>query len=313
MFPRGSDGRVEAVARWSRRCPGAPDLRPPRFGTRGPFPPAGHRAYVVDAFDTRRPATNRGLPGASATGRRTDDPTAGDARRHGGTEPPVTSRITGQTAIRPGRRGRLHSSRIARSVHPRPYPGGAAVNAARLRRLPERVRVPAGRGGRCTRRIPRRSSSATMTRAASATSGSRVWVPASQSMYDGSKAAISPRVWPWNLPKSTSNTSASSSSGASRTTCPSRQPRSSGPGGLRRAQVAARTGSWRSGGCPVSGCGVPGGVVVELRGRAMWLVSTRPVTGRVGLSGGGPPPRRVDGAGRRRSADAATLRPSARG
>ena len=33
---------------------------------------------------------------------------------------------------------------------------------------------------------------------------------------------------------------------------------------------------------------MPGGVVVELRGRAMWLVSTRPVTGRVGLSGAGP-------------------------
>ena len=40
-----------------------------------------------------------------------------------------------------------------------------------------------------------------MTRAAATRSRSCVIVEAIQSMYDGSNAAISPSVWPWNLPK----------------------------------------------------------------------------------------------------------------
>ena len=54
----------------------------------------------------------------------------------------------------------------------------------------------------------------------------------------------------------------------------------------------------RSGGWPVSGIRAPGGVVVWLRGRIVPLRSRRPVIGRVGLSGGGPPRRSVPVAGR---------------
>lgn len=63
--------------------------------------------------------------------------------------------------------------------------------------VPEaRQTLRTGRGGvGCARRpTPRASRSARITLAAATRSGSRVTVPATQSMYDGSKAAISPRL-----------------------------------------------------------------------------------------------------------------------
>ena len=71
-------------------------------------------------------------------------------------------------------------------------------------------------------------------------------------MYDGSNAAISPSVWPWNLPNATSSSSASSSVGGSRTACPARRPRSIGPEGCEARSSGAER-SQRSGGWPVSG------------------------------------------------------------
>ena len=103
-----------------------------------------------------------------------------------------------------------------------------------------------------------------MTRAAATRSGSRVTVPATQSMYDGSKAAIWPSVWPWNLPNSMTCARARPRGvgGFGRRKLRSR-PRSSGPvgvdarGGSRPDALAAQrrlAGRRR----PARRCGPPG-------------------------------------------------------
>lgn len=127
-----------------------------------------------------------------------------------------------------------------------------------------------------------------MTRAAARRSGSRRIVEAIQSTYDGSNAAISPRVWPWNLPNGISVAAAAARlgwrGGLKRWT----RERVSGPFGsdARRGPISGaleRIGAW-PGGCAAR----PARVVVALRGWSTSDVSRWAVTGRVGLGGGGP-------------------------
>jgi len=186
----GFDGRVAAVARWSRRCPGAPDLRSRRFGTRGPFPAAGVRRTLwmrSIRADPRRTGSNLGRRPRAG---RTDDPTAGDARRHGGTDPPVTSRITGHRPSGPDvqggcthhHRALMHPRTVSPGVQPltgvrRSIPSGTGSSATpagradgsvgsragrargRSRARPAPARAPESgslRASRCTRaRMPR--------------------------------------------------------------------------------------------------------------------------------------------------------------
>ena len=93
----------------------------------------------------------------------------------------------------------------------------------------------AGWGGRAT---PRASRSAWTTRAAATSSGSRVTVLATQSMYDGSKAAIWPSVWPWNLPNRRRAPAPRRGAAAAAGGSPGRRPRSSGPVGRRTRRLA---------------------------------------------------------------------------
>lgn len=146
--------------------------------------------------------------------------------------------------------------------------------------------------GRVRRTMPRRSRSSRMTRAAASRSGSRRIVEAIQSTYDGSNAAISPRVWPWNFPNGISVAVAAARlgwrGGLKRWT----RERTSGPFGseARRGPISAaleRIGAW-PGGWPAR----PGRVVVALRGWRTSVVSRRAVTGLVGLGAGGPDGRR---------------------
>ncbi len=264
-FPSGADGPTEAANRWSRRCQRAPDHRTGVHPDRGAIEWVRGAAYVVPAFETRRPATIREPPGASTTDRLAGRPDHRGRLVARGFRAPITSRVTGHHRP-PGPDGRWAAALIRRYAPPaspcrgcdrvrrlaprtlpfpplpsRPglintwitlraaareshsdMPPGAAhcpraasswstggSRGGARRRLPPgppprgpprtipgrtrpRERLPGayrkgldcqpGRGGRCARRTPRRSSSATMTRAASATSGSRVIVPASQSM-----------------------------------------------------------------------------------------------------------------------------------
>ena len=108
------------------------------------------------------------------------------------------------------------------------------------------------------RRIPRRSSSSTITRAASARSGSRVIVPASQSTYEGSNATISPSVCPWNLPKVTSRSSASLDRRRLQRNVAGEAVPLHRPGRLRGAELRGRTLRSGMAAGPVSGIREPG-------------------------------------------------------
>ncbi len=139
------------------------------------------------------------------------------------------------------------------------------------------------------RTTPRRSRSSRMTRAAATSPGSRVIVEAIQSMYDGSKAAISPRVWPRNLPNATSIARAASKSGGSGATNDRARERRSGPVGSEARGGSRSMTMVRGGDCPGSRalrCGRT--VVGRFRGWNVSVVSTRRVTGRVGRARGGP-------------------------
>ena len=143
-----------------------------------------------------------------------------------------------------------------------------------------------------------------MTRAALTRSGSWLTVPATQSMYDGSKAAICPSVWPWNLPNAMTVASAASSDGG-------RRPAEVAHPVARRAGRSASTRAAAS--RPTTSVAhrrlaaqrrVRPAPFAERPGCAAGrrpLMSTRPVTGRVGF-GARRPAAAARGAGLERRA-----------
>ena len=163
--------------RWSRRCQTAPDHRPPPSPDPRAIAFRCRCPYVEPRVRTHR---SRDTPGATwgvghgSTGRTTRP--SGTLGEPGGTEPVITSRVT--TAIRPA--GPSRGSVALIRLHPclRHIAGGTFVSCAYRNGFD----CQPGRAGRCVRTIPRRSSSSRMTRAAIASSGSRVTVPPSQSM-----------------------------------------------------------------------------------------------------------------------------------
>ena len=126
-----------------------------------------------------------------------------------------------------------------------------------------------------------------MTLADATSSGSRVIVWAIQSMYEGSKAAISPRVWPRNLPNSTSRARDSSRGGRGGGRKCRTWPLRSGPVGSEARGGSGGTISGRSGGRPLEWY-ARWPLRVWLRGLKVWDVSRRAVTGRPGRGCGGP-------------------------
>src|SRR4051794_17681217 len=106
-------------------------------------------------------------------------------------------------------------------------------------------------------------------------------------MYEGSNAAISPRLWSWNFPNEMTVAWASSSDGTGRRRRCSGRWRTSGPVGVEARGGSRWTGPERAGGWPESGVR-PWPLIAWLRGRNVWLVSTRAVTGRDGFGRGGP-------------------------
>lgn len=201
----------------------------------------------------RRPANPPGQqPGVSVTDQ---EPDARSRRFERGIPAQVTSRVTG--SIRPsgpdGRwDGRTYRTRREYIAIDRPpvSEGDRASRADRVQPRPgDRQAERLGRAGAgCARRgTPRASRSPWTTRAAATRSGSRVTVLATQSMYDGSNAAIWPRVWPWNLPNSiTCARAASRPGGLGRRKWRSRD-RSIGPVGVDALGGSPRTRSPRSG------------------------------------------------------------------
>jgi hypothetical protein len=242
----------------------------------------------------RRNASHRGPPGASVTDRGTA--TELEDGRGRGSRARATNRVTkifgqqARDANRPGSSictiGSLIASRPVGSGGDRAFRGPARAAGDR----PQADRPAGARSGRTRRTTPRRSRSSRRTRAAPTRSRSVVIVLASQSMYDGSNAAISPSVWPRNLPNPTSCARASGSDGAGARRKRWIRPRSRGPFGSEARGGSRSAARLRRGGWPERPAPRP---VVALRGRNVSLVSSRPVTGRLGRGRGGPPRRRT--------------------
>src|SRR6185503_20330266 len=93
-----------------------------------------------------------------------------------------------------------------------------------------------------------------------------------------------PRVWPWNLPNSIGQALADSSDGGSGGRKFRWRRRWRGPLGCDARRGSRRSRSEVDGG--FGSCRIRGPVVV-LRGRKVAVVSTRPVTGRVGFGSSG--------------------------
>ena len=238
------------------RCAGAPDHRACPDGTRVPLP-APRTGPSVLPTPTRDRTGNE--PGASVTEQGTDVVSRKVRARIPGPVHEPSNWALGHQAWWTVGTAALIRSFIQRTIALR-YRGAISRSGDRSRRSAREAVVvrrsgpaaPAS-GGRGAGR-PGDPGRAWTTRAAATSSGSRVTVPASQSMYDGSNAAIWPSVCPWNLPNSTGYADA-------RVEGRRRRPaevRGAGPGSAARSgstPAAARrsTRSPRSGGWPGSG------------------------------------------------------------
>ena len=222
-------------------------FRPARSG-RGSHCLRSHSPRKVLA---RRPAIE---PGASwGVGHGSRHGRCVEEVRHRRSRVLVTSRVTGsfgqQAWWTVGAAGLIQTSFAPRS------PSGIGGRSRFSGQASYRQSGRPGRSGvGCVRRtIPRWSRSSCMTRAAMVRSGSRWTARASQSMYDGSNAAISSSRWPWNLPNGTTKACASSSEGRGGGRKPRMRSRSSGPVGCDARNGSRRDRSLLGGGWPASG------------------------------------------------------------
>ena len=234
------DGRPVRAGTWyGRPTDGAsarPTIDPGHFGTRVPLPcVAGWPSMRHKPTRDRTGDSTWGVGHGTGNGR---SPRGGSRE---GSRAPLTSRVTGSFG---------HQARKAAGL------AGLIDTGAETSFAPIALRISGGRSSRpgdhgprrlggpyaervaragagCVRRgTPLESRSVWTTRAAATSSGSRVTVPATQSMYDGSNAAISPSVCPWNLPNSMTCSRARSSRGGFGRRKLRMRPRSSGPVGV---------------------------------------------------------------------------------